>query len=56
MGDDIRVSVIATEFDDQTIAPAGANAIVTPTKTTTETTPTDTKSHKTDDLLPDFLK
>jgi cell division protein FtsZ len=57
MGDDIRVSVIATDFDDQTIAPAGANAIITPSKTiTTETTQTDTKSYKTDDLLPDFLK
>ena len=61
MGDDIRVSVIATEFDDQSIAPAGSTDLVHPTRTiATSTNQTsslsDTKSYNSDDLLPDFLK
>ena len=63
MGDDIRVSVIATEFDNQTIEPVNVTNF-TPTRQTTiqlekessETSLEDTRGYKGEDLLPDFLK
>lgn len=64
MGDDIRVSVIATEFDNQTIEPANVtNFVHTPRqqamneeRNNNESNLEDTKGYKGEDLLPDFLK
>ena len=61
MGDDIRVSVIATEFDNQTIEPANVTSFIHSRQTQiekpqTETNLEDTRGYKGEDLLPDFLK
>ena len=61
MGDDIRVSVIATEFDNQSIEPAPVTNFTRPHTQNLETeieatSLEDTKSYKGEDLLPDFLK
>ena len=64
MGDDIRVSVIATEFDNQNIEPvnianfvSNRQQIIASRETNPlETNLEDTKGYKGEDLLPDFLK
>lgn len=60
MGDDIRVSVIATEFDNQNIEPVPTQTFVRPTSKQVEynqeNSEETTKSYNSDDLLPDFLK